>query len=168
MELYVGTKVLFAKQMNKQEYCNYRNWNIPENEDPNEEGYLVEYTDGGKSNHDDHKGYISWSPKEVFEKSYRKINKDLLNVEVDKSYIVINFNDFVKLSQNISEKPHWHFKYEGYPVTQSNENEYFISIENVSIHFRKNQILGIGSHRVFLLDELTKEPLVSFFINQNK
>ena len=56
--------------MNKEEYCAYRNWIIPENEDPTEEGYLVEYLDGGKTNDSRHEGYISWSPKEVFEKSY--------------------------------------------------------------------------------------------------
>jgi len=38
---------------------------------PENEGYLVEYQDGGKPNHPDFAGYISWSPKDVFEKAYR-------------------------------------------------------------------------------------------------
>lgn len=57
--------------MTRGEYNNYREWEVPANENPNDEGYLVEYTDGGKPNHPDHAGYISWSPKDVFEASYR-------------------------------------------------------------------------------------------------
>ena len=34
------------------------------------EGYLVEYTDGGKPSDPRHTGYISWSPKEQFDKAY--------------------------------------------------------------------------------------------------
>lgn len=44
---------------------------MPANEDPNAPGYLVEYQDGGKANDERHSGYISWSPADVFEKSYR-------------------------------------------------------------------------------------------------
>lgn len=43
-------------------------------EDGDDEGYLVEYVDGGKSNHPDFKGYISWSPREVFARAYRPVN----------------------------------------------------------------------------------------------
>lgn len=73
MKKYEGTKQLFAKPMNKAEYCAYRGWEVPADEDPNESGYLVEYTDGGKANHPDHEGYISWSPADVFERTYHEI-----------------------------------------------------------------------------------------------
>ena len=76
MKKYVGTKELKAIPMNKEEYCQYRQWEVPSNENPKEEGYLVEYLDGGKPNDKRHLGYISWSPKDVFEKSYRE-NKNL-------------------------------------------------------------------------------------------
>ena len=69
---YVGTKFLYACPMNRGDYNLYQGWTIPENENPTDEGYLVEYIDGGKPNHPDHRGYISWSPKGVFEKSYKK------------------------------------------------------------------------------------------------
>jgi len=74
MITYTGTKTLKASPMTKEEYCKYRGWNVPENEDPNEEIYLVEYPPepGGKRNHPDHEGYISMSPKDVFDKYYRK------------------------------------------------------------------------------------------------
>ena len=69
--LHIGTKAVLAHIMTKEEYCDYRGWKVPENEDPGESGYFVEYMDGGKSNHPDHIGYVSWSPKDVFDKSYK-------------------------------------------------------------------------------------------------
>ena len=76
MKKYVGTKKLKAIPMNKEEYCQYRQWEVPLNENPKEEGYLVEYLDGGKPNDERHLGYISWSPKYVFEKTYKLIEKN--------------------------------------------------------------------------------------------
>ena len=71
MEKYFGTKELNAKPMNLGDYNLLRGWATPDNEDPTRPGYLVEYEDGGESNHEDYNGYISWSPAEVFEKVYR-------------------------------------------------------------------------------------------------
>lgn len=71
----VGTKFISAKRMTLGEYNAYRGWTMPGGEDPNEKGYLVEYKDGGKPNDPRHTGYISWSPKGVFEISYRSLNK---------------------------------------------------------------------------------------------
>lgn len=68
---YIGTKVIQARPMSRGEYNLYRNWSLPLDENGDDEGYLVEYLDGGKSNHPDHVGYISWSPKEQFENAYR-------------------------------------------------------------------------------------------------
>lgn len=75
---YVGTKIVKAFPMTRGDYNEYRGWVIPEDENPNDEGYLVEYTDGSAGNHPDHKGYISWSPKEVFDTCYRRIPKDVI------------------------------------------------------------------------------------------
>ena len=72
MKTYYGTKALAAKPMTLGEYNSHRGWDIPENEDPNAPGYLVEYQDGGQPNHPNHEGYISWSPKEVFEAAYQQ------------------------------------------------------------------------------------------------
>jgi hypothetical protein len=68
---YIGTKMINAHAMNRQEYNDFRGWTVPENEDPADEGYLVEYLDGGKPNTESYAGYVSWSPKEQFEKAYR-------------------------------------------------------------------------------------------------
>ena len=69
---YIGTKSVLATTMTRGEYNEYRGWQIPENEDPDEQVYLVEYTDGGKANDERHSGYITMSPKEVFDNAYRQ------------------------------------------------------------------------------------------------
>lgn len=70
---YVCHKEVLARPMNRLSYNALRGWEVPANENPVDEGYLVEYLDGGAPNHPDFAGYISWSPKEVFERGYAEI-----------------------------------------------------------------------------------------------
>lgn len=70
---YEGTKRLRAWPMTRGDYCAYRRWPVPDNEDAADEGYLVEYEDGGHANDNRHAGYISWSPKAVFERHYHPV-----------------------------------------------------------------------------------------------
>ena len=77
MENYIGVKNIKAEPMTRLEYNFYRGWVLPKDENGSDEGYLVEYINGGESNHIDHKGYISWSPKAVFEKAYKNIEETL-------------------------------------------------------------------------------------------
>lgn len=71
MEMFIGTKIIFATPMTRGEYNNYRNWVIPSDENPEDAGFLVEYTDGGAPNHPNHVGYISWSPEVAFRSAYQ-------------------------------------------------------------------------------------------------
>jgi hypothetical protein len=73
MQMYIGTKQIIATPMDRLAYTQYRGWELPADEDGSDEGYLVEYLDGGQPNHPDHKGYISWSPKDVFERTYLEV-----------------------------------------------------------------------------------------------
>lgn len=72
---YIGTKVINATPMNRERYNWLRGWSVPKEEDPDTEGYMVEYTD--RVENPPHvpgfKGYVSWSPKEVFERAYRPV-----------------------------------------------------------------------------------------------
>mgnify|MGYP001056184978 CR=1 FL=1 len=68
MEKYVGTKVIEASPMTRGDYNNYRGWQIPEDENPEDAGYLVKYSDG----------YVSWSPAYAFEESYREYDENKL------------------------------------------------------------------------------------------
>jgi len=74
MQEYYGTKKLAAKPMTRGEYNTFRGWGLPVNENGADEGYLVEYLDGGKPNVEGYVGYVSWSPKDVFEKAYCPTN----------------------------------------------------------------------------------------------
>lgn len=68
MKTYVGVKVIQSKPMTRGEYNTYRGWNTPENENPEDEGYLVKYPDG----------YESWSPKKQFEEAYLEVGANPL------------------------------------------------------------------------------------------
>lgn len=72
MQKFTGTKTVLARPMTRGVYNAYRGWAAPEAEDQATNGYLVEYTDGGKANDPRHEGYISWSPADVFEASYKQ------------------------------------------------------------------------------------------------
>ena len=73
MGKYVGCKLIEATPMNKYEF--YINIDCKEE---NEEGYQVTYPDG----------YVSWSPKKVFEKAYMKVGDNNTIMES-------NVNDFI-------------------------------------------------------------------------
>lgn len=72
MQRYIGTKLINAKPMTRAEYNAFRGWQLPAKEYADDEGFLVEYLDGGKGNTDLYPGYVSWSPADVFERAYRK------------------------------------------------------------------------------------------------
>lgn len=72
-QLFYGTKAVKAEPMNRLEYNNFRGWALPPDENGEDEGYLVEYMDGGKPNVEGRSGYISWSPKEQFDKTYQSL-----------------------------------------------------------------------------------------------
>lgn len=70
MKPFIGTKIINAAPMNRADYNTFRGWNLPADEDGADEGYLVEYTDGGKPNVPGYAGYVSWSPKAQFDSAY--------------------------------------------------------------------------------------------------
>lgn len=73
---FIGTKVILSfGEMSRKEYCEYRGWKLPENENGDDRVYLVEYAPDptSKPNHPNHEGYISMSPKHVFEEAYSEL-----------------------------------------------------------------------------------------------
>jgi len=71
MELHIGTKLINAQPMTRQAYNDLRGWTVPADENPDDDGFLVEYLDGGKANVDGFAGYVSWSPADVFNRAYK-------------------------------------------------------------------------------------------------
>lgn len=72
MKTYIGTKLINAKPMTRAEYIAFRGWTVPADENPDDAGFLVEYTDGSRGNTDLYAGYVSWSPADVFDRAYRQ------------------------------------------------------------------------------------------------
>lgn len=70
MNTYIGTKVVRAVAMTRAAYNALRGWTVPADESGADEGYLVEYLDGGAPNLTGYTGYVSWSPKVQFDKAY--------------------------------------------------------------------------------------------------
>jgi hypothetical protein len=60
LKAYVGTKILLAEPMTETQYLESKGID-PTNRETQGAGYLVQYDNG----------YISWSPKDVFEIHYR-------------------------------------------------------------------------------------------------
>jgi hypothetical protein len=83
LQKFLGKKQVLAKPMTRKEYNDYRGWQLPKEENGEDEGMLVEYVDGGTKNHEAHEGYISWSPKEVFENSYSLIETPLQRLVIE-------------------------------------------------------------------------------------
>lgn len=73
MEYFVGTKAITAKPMTRADYNTYRGWDLPADEVGDDKGYLVEYAYDEMTvpNHENHAGYISWSPDNVFTEFYK-------------------------------------------------------------------------------------------------
>jgi hypothetical protein len=70
MQRFIGTKEIRAVKMTRLEYNIFRGWTLPADENGLDEGFLVEYVDGGEANTAEYAGYVSWSPKDVFENAY--------------------------------------------------------------------------------------------------
>jgi len=83
MEKYIGTKLVQMQPMTRGDYSIYRGWHLPQDENGLDEGYLVEYLDGGTPNHQLHKGYISWSPKAQADAAYRQTSAMTFGLAVE-------------------------------------------------------------------------------------
>jgi hypothetical protein len=76
---YLGVKLIEAEPMTRYEWMNEKYKDQPQPDCENEQGYKVVYPDG----------YVSWSPKGVFEKAYMCVGG---NNTIEER----NVNDFVK------------------------------------------------------------------------
>lgn len=63
MKAYIGTKVIAAWPLTRKEFEAKYRANQPHEDKDDEHGYGVRYPEG----------YVSWSPKAVFEASYREV-----------------------------------------------------------------------------------------------
>lgn len=73
MQQFTGRKTIKAAPMTLGEYNKLQNWTLPDDQDPETSGYLVEYQDfpTEKKNAIGNFLHLSWSPAHVFEESYK-------------------------------------------------------------------------------------------------
>lgn len=83
MKRYIGTKLIAAVAMTRAAYNDFRGWALPADENGADDGYLVEYLDGGKPNVPSHAGYVSWSPKEQFDAAYRPCHEMTFGLAIE-------------------------------------------------------------------------------------
>ena len=96
--------VRLVKVMTRGEYNEFRGWTTPEDENPNDAGYLVEYLDGGTANHPDFENYISWSPKEVFDRNYNvEPTTPLERVQVEEKELTKRHDALVNIMPRLAE-----------------------------------------------------------------
>lgn len=95
--LFLGTKSVRAYPMSRQQYVDYRGWELPKDENGDDPVYLVEYKPNplNKPNHPDHEGYITMSPKNVFDDAYRANGK----LRFSDCIIALNAGRFVKVPE---------------------------------------------------------------------
>ena len=77
MTPHIGTKHVNATPMTLGNYNIYRGWELPEDEEPSTEGFMVEYLGSTDSNHKSHSGYISWTPAEQFNNHYDDLSSGI-------------------------------------------------------------------------------------------
>jgi len=63
MEAYIGTKIVLAESMTAEQFHVATGITVRGAKSDDDAGYKVVYEDG----------YVSWSPRDVFERSYRRI-----------------------------------------------------------------------------------------------
>ena len=68
MKQYIGIKVVAARQMTRGDYNIFRGWQIPADEDPTDEGYVMKYENG----------HVQWLPKDMFESDYKEYDESTL------------------------------------------------------------------------------------------
>ena len=61
MEKYIGFEVLTAEPMTRGAYNEFRGWTVPQDENPEDQGFKVNREDG----------HVSWFPKITFDNMYR-------------------------------------------------------------------------------------------------
>ncbi|MCI4437063.1 MAG: DUF2829 domain-containing protein [Ignisphaera sp.] len=107
---HIGLKNVKATPMTRLAYNKYRGWELPANEQGDDEGYLIEYEPrpGEASNVEGHEGYVSWTPKKVFDDAYYNIRGNLpfgLALELLKQGFAVARSDWSNLKVCMQQPP---------------------------------------------------------------
>jgi hypothetical protein len=122
MDKYIGVKRIQAKLMTRGAYNGFKGWTIPADENPDDDGYVVKYSDD----------YVSWSPKDVFEKAYRKFGSDQNTIMQDDVDSFIKNVDYTQLGDKTT-------------VVKATLANGFILVESSSCVDAKNFDMQVGT-----------------------
>ena len=81
MKQFNAVKEVNAKPMTRQEYNDLRGWRLPADEDGSDEGYLTEDINS-PPNTLDFDGYVSWTPKKMFDDQFYEIDAQVVGESV--------------------------------------------------------------------------------------
>ncbi|MFV5507408.1 crAss001_48 related protein [Acinetobacter sp. 197] len=75
MVAFAGTSLVHAATMTRQEYNDYRGWQLPEGENGEDIGYIIEDR-AGKKNTDELEGFVQWLPEDEFLRKFKPAPKN--------------------------------------------------------------------------------------------
>lgn len=129
MKKYVGVEWVDARPMTRGDYNHHRGWLIPPNENPNDEGFLVQRNNG----------HVNWIPKEVFEKTYHETT-DVDMVELKHDLLTTKYTGVVHEKNFQFNAPHL---FRVYSLSQPEGSEVL-----AEVHFQEGPIKEHGVNGV--------------------
>jgi hypothetical protein len=129
MKKYVGVERVQATPMTRGDYVIYRGWTIPQDENPADEGYLVERNNG----------YATWIPKDIFDKTYHE-STDVEMVELKHDLLTTKYTGVVHEKEFKFNSPHL---FRVYSLRQPQGSEVLSEI-----HFQEGPIKEVGVNGV--------------------
>lgn len=100
MEMISRNKVVVT-EMTRGEYNTLRGWTVPEDENPNDSGFLIEHV-GTQPNTKDFAGYIEWKPSDFVYERYVRVDNPLERLVVEKEDLhdrINKLSDFIQYAQ---------------------------------------------------------------------
>jgi hypothetical protein len=141
MNSYIGTKLIKAKKMTNHDFAKEK-YGSEKLDNPLMDGYKVQYSDD----------YTSWSPKEIFELYYKRLNifdTDYLT-ELENEFITKNHTYILHDSKGFNA-PHNY-------IIKNSENDNLLA----GIHFQAGPLKESGLNGIFM------EDLIAICINRLK
>lgn len=97
MKDYVGVEWVQAKPMTRGDYDIHRGWTIPQDDNPSDEGYIIERDNG----------HVNWIPKDIFEKTYHEsIADEIEMVELKHDLLTTKYTGVVHEKNFKFNAPH--------------------------------------------------------------
>lgn len=72
MTLHIGTKLINATPLTREEYNTSRGWTVPADENPEDKGFLIEHLSHADAGSIEYSGYVSWLPEKEFREHYQQ------------------------------------------------------------------------------------------------